>query len=241
MLSEERLKQLDVLQENLGYSFRNLNLLNKALTHKSYVNERSSAIKNNERFEFLGDSVLDLIVSDYTVTAYADHNEGPLSKIRASVVNESCLARLAGGIKLGDYLLLGRGEELSGGRNKNSLLANVFEAVAGAVYLDSNMETANAVFLPLLQDEINQYARTSNFRDYKSDLQEYTQVKLGCIPAYKVVKEIGPDHSKTFEVMVFVKNQGHGMGRGRSKKEAEQAAAKIAAENFNLKSSERRA
>lgn len=235
MLTEKRLNQLELLQKTLDYSFNDINLLNKALTHKSYVNEKNGAMKNNERFEFLGDSVLDLIVSDYTVKEYSEHAEGALSKIRAAVVNETCLAQLAGGINLGEFLLLGKGEELSGGRNKSSLLANVFEAVAGAVYFDSNMETTNAVFLPLLRDVINKYARTRDFRDFKSDLQEHTQNKLNCIPVYKVVKETGPDHNKIFEIVVKVKEELWGQGTGRSKKEAEQAAAEVAVEKYKPK------
>lgn len=235
MLTEKRLNQLRLLQKTLDYSFKDMNLLNKALTHKSYVNEKNGAMKNNERFEFLGDSVLDLIVSDYTIKEYSEHSEGALSKIRAAVVNETCLAQLAGNIDLGEFLLLGKGEELSGGRNKSSLLANVFEAVAGAVYFDSTMETTTEVFLPLLRDVIDKYARTCDFRDFKSDLQEYTQNKLNCIPAYRVIKETGPDHSKTFEVIVRVKEELWGQGTGRSKKEAEQAAAKVAAGKYNLK------
>lgn len=239
MSSDKRENLLMILQEALGYFFNNPNFLSKALTHKSYGNEKNGSVKNNERFEFLGDSVLDMIVSDYTVKNYSDHSEGALSKIRASVVNESCLAELARKINLGKFLLLGKGEDLSGGRDKSSLLANAFEAVAGAVYFDSNMETAFKVFLPLLQDEINKFANTCDFRDFKSDLQEYTQNKLNCIPVYKVVNETGPDHSKIFEVKVVVKKEIWGQGKGRSKKEAEQAAARDALESYNLKSAKK--
>jgi len=234
MLSDKRLRRLTLLQETLGYFFEDINLLNKALTHKSFVNERNRTIKNNERFEFLGDSVLDLIVSEFTVKQYAGHREGELSKIRAAVVNEACLAQLARKISLGDLLLLGKGEEVSGGRNKSSLLANSFEALAGAIYFDGGLESARRVFLPLLRGEIENYAETRDFQDYKSNLQEYTQNKLACIPVYKVVKETGPDHNKTFEVAVLIKNEAWGTGKGHSKKEAEQAAAQNAFQSFNM-------
>lgn len=232
MLSEDRFNQLTSLQNELKYQFKDVNLLVKALTHKSYVNEKTETIKHNERFEFLGDSVLDLIVSDYMVKKYVHYTEGALSKIRASVVNETCLAELARKINLGQHLLLGRGEDLSGGRNKSSLLANAFEAVAGAIYCDSNLETAFQALLPLLEQEIEKYANTCQFRDYKSDLQEYTQNKLLCIPVYRVTKETGPDHDKRFEVTVLVRDEALGRGVGRSKKEAEQAAAKMALDKY---------
>lgn len=233
MLSQERIDELAKLQEYLGYEFQNVLLLNKALTHKSYVNEKTEAIKNNERFEFLGDSVLDVIVSHFMVKKFQDFSEGLLSKIRAAVVNEACLANLAREVHLGDYLLLGRGEDLSGGRNKNSILANAFEAVAGAIYFDSSMEKAYEVLLPKLEKEILQYAETSHFRDFKSELQQFTQTTLNCIPYYKVVKETGPDHEKHFEVVVKTNGEERGRGEGRSKKEAEQAAAHDALRNMN--------
>tara|TARA_B100000686_G_C16599433_1_gene867826 strand:+ start:270 stop:986 length:717 start_codon:yes stop_codon:yes gene_type:complete len=228
MITPERLKCLKNLQHSLDYYFRDPLLLNKALTHRSYANENHNISYNNERFEYLGDCVLDLIVSDYTVKNYVNHSEGVLSKIRAAVVNEHRLAELAKKISLGDYLLLGKGEELSGGREKNSLLANTFEAIAGAVYFDAGQKTAHAIFLPLLEENIKIFAETSEFRDYKSELQEFTQNKLSCVPSYKVEKEVGPDHEKTFHVAVLIRQRKSGMGKGRTKKEAEQAAAKSA-------------
>lgn len=232
MVKRGRKEELASLQTTLGYSFSEIKLLNKALTHKSYVNETGEDLKHNERFEFLGDSVIDLIVSEYLVRKHKDYNEGVLSKIRAGVVNESCLAKLALKIDLGAYLLLGRGEEMSGGRKKASLLANAYEAMAGAIYFDSDLNTAAKVLLPSIKNEIKNYIETPESRDYKSDLQEYTQNKLSCIPAYMVTREFGPDHEKQFEVVVTMKKKNHGTGIGRSKKEAEQAAAKMALEGF---------
>ncbi len=239
MLDPERLEQLKPLQASLNYTFQDVFLLNKALTHKSYVNEKSENIKNNERFEFLGDSVLDLIVSDYMVRTYPDHSEGILSKIRAAVVTEQCLADLAREVRLGDYLLLGKGEDLTGGREKNSILANAFEAVAGAIYVDSDLKTACGVLLPRLKAEIVEYADTSQFRDFKSELQQMTQLRFNCIPNYKVVEEMGPDHAKEFRVVVNTQDQIKGKGQGRSKKEAEQAAAKDAVNQLNAMDNER--
>ena len=233
-LSEARLKELDSLQRLAGYKFLDIKLLNKALTHKSYANEKSKNLKHNERMEYLGDSVLDILVSNYLVEKFTDFSEGTLSKIRASVVNESCLAKLAQKIHLGNYLLLGKGEDRSGGREKPSILADAFEALAGAVFRDGGLEPTSNIFLPLLIGEINKTAESWSFRDFKSDLQEYTQNKMVCIPSYKVVREFGPDHAKEFEVVVMVKNEVWGKGLGRTKKEAEQAAAKIAIKDFSF-------
>jgi ribonuclease III len=232
-VSSDRAQEVASLQQTLGYVFSDLKLLNKALTHKSYVNERNENLKHNERFEFLGDSVLDILVSDYLVQEFSEYAEGTLSKIRAAVVNETCLANLARKIDLGKYLLLGRGEDLSGGRDKSSILADAFEAVAGALFRDGRLEAASKVFLPLLEVEISKFSDSWSFRDFKSDLQEITQNKLVCTPSYKVVNELGPDHAKEFEVEVKIKNKVVGKGFGKSKKEAEQAAAEVAMKSFS--------
>ena len=231
---EERVNDLVPLQKSLKYEFNDLKLLNTALTHKSYANEIDPPIKNNERFEFLGDSVLDLIVSDYMVRKYDNLAEGSLSKIRAAVVNEGCLAKLAQDINLGQYLLLGKGEHISGGRQKISILADAYEALVGAVFYDSNLQSVSEVFLSKLSTEIDIYKNTLSFRDYKSDLQEYTQGMFSCIPTYQVVGEMGPDHDKRFNIEIIVCNKIEGVGFGKSKKEAEQKAAKIALEKFLL-------
>jgi ribonuclease-3 len=233
MLTQERLDQLNLLEKKLGYSFKDKSLLNKSLTHKSYANENSGSLKNNERFEFLGDSVLDLLVSKHMLKEYPQYAEGRLSKIRASVVNEGCLAEIASGINLGAYLLLGKGEDLSGGRDKASLLANAFEALAGGIFLDGGLERASEVFLPYLDKKIVSFAGNSHFKDFKSELQEYTQVSRGCIPTYGITKESGPDHEKHFEVVVMVGEERMGEGDGRTKKEAEQMAAKTALQKLN--------
>jgi ribonuclease-3 len=228
----ERAKEVAPLQDTLGYRFSDLRLLNKALTHKSYVNEKNESLKHNERFEFLGDSVLDVMVSNYLVCEYSDYAEGTLSKIRAAVVNENCLAGLARKIELGKFLLLGKGEDKSGGRDKPSILADAFEALAGALFRDGGLESTSNVILPILVDKISAFSCSCDFRDFKSELQEYTQNKWFCTPSYKVVKELGPDHAKEFEVTVVINSKVKGQGLGKNKKGAEQAAAKMAMESF---------
>ena len=225
MIDEKRLVLLGGLEQTLKYRFRDPLLLNQALTHKSYSNENSEYCLNNERFEFLGDSVIDLIVSDYAIRNYSEFREGTLSKIRAAVVNEQQLAEVALMISLGIYLLLGKGEDISGGRLKNSILANAFEALVGAVYFDSNQDNAANTFLPFLQPNIDNFAETTRFHDYKSELQKYTQNKFSCMPSYKVINATGPDHNKIFYVTVIIKHRNSGEGKGKTKKEAEQAAA----------------
>ena len=234
MLSEHRLEALSSLQDKLGYRFNDVALLNKALTHKSYTHENREKFRHNERFEFLGDSVLDLVVSDFMLRQYSEYNEGVLSKIRAAVVNETSLAGFAREIDLGRFLLLGKGEENTGGRNKSSLLANAFEALAGAIYFDGQLEPVRLVLLPFLKKEIEKNEGKALYLDFKSDLQEYTQNKMNCVPVYKVVGETGPDHEKLFEVAVMVKNKLQGKGEGKSKKEAEQSAAMKALEKYRL-------
>jgi len=231
-MEEKRISELILLQKVLHYNFTDLKLLNKALTHTSYANEANPPVKNNERLEFLGDSVLDLIVSSYTIHEYEDLPEGSLSKIRAAVVNESCLAKLAQGIDLGSYLLLGKGEHRSGGRKKPSILANAYEALVGSIFYDSNYQTTYNIFLPAMVEEIYKYKNACVSRDFKSDLQEYTQNRFTCTPTYHVVGEKGPSHDKRFDVKVYVRDKILGKGNGRSKKEAEQIAAKIALESF---------
>jgi len=231
-MQEDRINALIPLQGLLCYQFKDLELLNKSLTHKSYSNEVILSLKNNERLEFLGDSVLDLIVADYMFLTYQDLPEGSLSKIRAAVVNENSLAGLAKNLKLGSYILLGKGEFFSGGRQKASILANAYEALVGALFCDSNFRTTADVFLPQLVEKSDEYRGACIATDFKSDLQEYTQNRFSCLPLYEVVEEIGPDHDKRFDVNVKICSQVRGSGKGRSKKEAEQNAAKEALSDF---------
>jgi ribonuclease-3 len=232
MLADERKAQLVRLQDTLGYHFTRLELLNQALTHKSYVHERREPIQHNERLEFLGDAVLGLVVSDYCYVKFVARSEGELSKLRASLVNEHNLARIARRLHLGDYLLVGRGEEITGGRTKSSLLADTLEAVLGAVYLDSALAEVYRVVQWCFPDELETVLSTG-LKDYKSELQEYTQEKFGCVPSYTVVRQYGPDHAKTFEVELVIRGRLQGVGSGKSKKEAEQSAARQVLEVFN--------
>jgi ribonuclease III len=213
------------LERALSYRFHRIELLNQALTHKSYVHEQREPSQHNERLEFLGDAVLGLVISDYCYREFADLAEGELSKLRASLVNDGNLARIARRLELGSYLLVGRGEELTGGRAKASLLADTFEAVLAAIYLDSSLADVYQVILQCFQDDLNTVLH-EGYRDYKSELQEYTQEKFGCVPTYIVVRERGPDHDKVFEVELAIRRQCRGLGVGKSKKEAEQDAAR---------------
>ena len=231
-MQEDRINALIPLQGLLCYQFKDLELLNKSLTHKSYSNEVLLSLKNNERLEFLGDSVIDLIMADYMFLTYPDLPEGSLSKIRAAIVNENSLARLAIKLELGSYLLLGKGESFSGGRQKASILANAYEALVGALFCDSDFRTTADVFLPQLIEKIDEYMGACIATDFKSDLQEYTQNRFSCVPLYEVVGEIGPGHNKRFDVKVKIRSQVLGSGKGRSKKEAEQNAAKEALSTF---------
>lgn len=225
MLDDERKARLAALEQALSYSFTNVELLNQALTHKSYVHEQREPVQHNERLEFLGDAVLGLVISDYCYAEFAKLPEGELSKLRASLVNESNLARVARRLALGSYLLVGRGEELTGGRAKASLLADTLEAVLAAIYLDSSLQDAYQVVLRCFGTELST-ALSEGHKDYKSELQEYTQEKFGCVPTYTVVREHGPDHDKVFEVELAIRGRLQGFGTGKSKKEAEQTAAR---------------
>lgn len=225
MLADTRRELLADLERAIEYRFQRLELLNQALTHKSYVHEHREPAQHNERLEFLGDAVLGLVISDHCFGRFAQLAEGELSKIRASLVNETNLARIARRLDLGTYLLVGRGEELTGGRTKTSLLADTLEALLAAIYLDGSLDAVYQVVLRCFEDDLKNIFDEGH-KDYKSELQEYTQEKFGCVPTYLVVRERGPDHDKVFEVELTVRGQLQGLGAGKSKKEAEQAAAR---------------
>jgi ribonuclease III len=227
-VTDDRRSALAELQEKLRYPFQDLALLDQALTHRSFVHENLSAEwKNNERLEFLGDAVLGLCISDLLVRSHEDFTEGQLSKLRASLVNERSLSTVARMIGLGDYLRLGRGEEISGGRTKASILSDTLEAVVAAVYLDGGFvrltQWFQAFFVPLLKSRPEQFLHG----DYKTALQQVAQKRFREIPVYTLVRESGPDHCKLFEVRMTIGNITT-EGGGRTKKEAEQEAAKKA-------------
>ncbi|HTN43523.1 MAG TPA: ribonuclease III [Nitrospiria bacterium] len=231
------LEPLDTFQKILGYSFRKPDHLRAALTHKSYLNElraseKEGATQDNERLEFLGDAVLDLAISERLISLYPLSTEGDLSKMKARLVSEVTLARVAGGLGVGEFLLLGRGEERTRGREKPSILADALEAVIAAVYLDGGFETARAVLIQIFEEEFRRLDQGREDIDYKTELQECCQREFDVLPTYRVLRESGPDHQKLFEVKLMIKEEVFGIGRGRSKKEAEQQAAKQALEKL---------
>jgi ribonuclease-3 len=214
------------LERALGVRFDDPMLQEAALTHRSFAFEQG-ALLNNERLEFLGDAVLGLIVTDLAYRRFPDLSEGELAKLRAAMVNMTMLAEVARGLGIGDVMLLGKGEELSGGRRKTSILADAMEAVIGAVYLDKGIEATHDLIERLLWPRMEAYVRGEGERDYKTSLQELAAQDLGRLPEYRV-EEKGPDHEKEFTATVYLAGQAFGQGTGRSKKEAEQRAAREA-------------
>ena len=221
---------MTALEDRLGYSFRNRALLETALTHSSYANEnRASGIVCNERLEFLGDSVLGVTVADFLYRHFPDMPEGRMTRLRAELVCEQSLHRVALELHLGDYLRLGKGEEHNGGRKRASILSDAVEAVIAAMYLDAGMETAAGFIHRCLLDDVRAI-ETPTFTDYKTSLQELVQRHSGQVLSYELVGEEGPDHAKTFRVQVCLNGDPIGRGTGRTKKEAEQTAAANALE-----------
>ncbi len=229
------------LQARLGVGLTDLEVALAALTHKSYVNEhRGEGLRDNERLEFLGDAVIDLAVSHRLMERFPEAREGELSKIRAAVVDEAGLARMAREIGLGPLLRLGRGEELTGGREKSSLLADAMEAVVAALYLCGGLGPVLSFLDRFVGEAFARAAAGTLDRDYKTQFQELAQSRLRATPRYRVVAEHGPDHSKIFDVALELRGEVVGRGAGRSKKDAEQAAAKLALEAMNGRAAEER-
>lgn len=220
---------LERAQKALGVKFKNIELLRNALTHKSYAAE-TGIVEFNERLEFLGDSILAAVVSDHLYHKHPDYNEGKLSQIKSQVVSGQNLCRWAKKSKFGDFFYISRGEELNGARTRDSLLANTFEAIVAAIYLDAGFETARK----FVQVYLDQQKRVI-INDSKSKLQELLQSRYQTLPEYKVILETGPDHEKVFEIAVYHKKKRLGSGSGRCKKDAEQAAAKTALKTLNKK------
>lgn len=209
--------------------FKDEKLMQLALMHPSYSQEKHAS-HNNQRLEFLGDSVLNFVIAEYLYTHYTDKAEGELTKIRAKVVCEKALVNVARNINLGEYLLLGKGEEMSGGRKRKSILADTLEAVIGAIYLDQGFDVVKDYIIKHFNDSVKE-AASGNYNDYKSRLQEYVQGKYGQNVSYKIVEESGPAHAKSFVAGVFYDNQLLTTGAGKSKKEAEQNAARKVLDN----------
>ncbi len=216
------MKKYQELEKCLGYQFENKDLIIEALTHKSY-----KKVFNNERLEFLGDAVLNLIVGEFLFKKFPSSAEGELSKIRASLVNESGFTKLALAINLGDYIFLSDAEERNQGRNKASILSDAFEAIMGAIYIESGIDKLKPMILKLLEENYEEINLDELFSDYKTALQEVTQARFGAIPVYKLESAVGPDHDKVFELSLWINDKHYATATGKSKKLAQQASAKI--------------
>jgi len=202
--------------------------LNLAFSHRSFANEHEGEVDNNEKLEFFGDSVLGLVVSEYLVTALPDKNEGDMAKIKSHVVSEESLAEIGRQLRVDNFILIGRGEEYSGGRSKKALIADAVEAIIGAYYLDSGFKAVREFIRSLLIPQINEVLEDRHKKDYKTLLQEYVQKRFKSYPHYRIVRRKGPDHNRTFWIEVAIGKKSYGPGTGKNKKEAEQQAAGIA-------------
>lgn len=220
------------LEQAVGYRFRDRRLLQEALTHSSRANEVNGGVPDNQRLEFLGDSILGFIIGNELFLRNPDWKEGQLSRYRSTLVDEGNLARLARAIDLGSCLSLGRGEEMSGGREKKSLLADAYEAFVAAVYLDGGMQAAEQLVKSQFGHLLSGDEPASLTRDYKTELQEITQARLAVTPHYELMESTGPDHERSYRMAVFINGALAGEGGGRSKKGAQQAAARAALEKF---------
>ena len=231
-INRKAIYNISKFEETINYTFENKSYILEALTHSSYSNENKN-YKYNERLEFLGDSVLSIVISDYLFREEKNLPEGELTKLRANIVCEESLSEVALNIKLGDYLLLGKGEEATGGRERISILADALEAVIAAIYLDGGMENAKKFIFDNMQEIIEDSLKGKIFRDYKTYLQEVLQSKGEQHIWYKLIEEKGPDHNKRFVMEVGINDVVLGVGEGKSKKEAEQVAARKALDNIN--------
>ena len=215
-------------QEHIGIQFINQSLIQRALTHRSSINELPFLIGDNERLEFLGDAVIGLIAAEFLYQRFPEKREGSLTSMRAYLVRKETLARFARNIQIGDYLLMGHGEDESGGRNRDSILSSTFEAVAGALYLDQGQKATVDFLLPFFRPELERLQTDQLTKDAKSRLQEWSQAELRQTPTYMTVSTTGPDHDREFTVDVYVGDKLLGTGKGKSKQQAAQAAAQDA-------------
>ncbi len=221
------MQNLESLEELIGYSFKNKELLVKALTHSSFANEEEPG-GDNERLEFLGDAVLDMVISNMLFKELKERREGDLTKLRAAIVCEKSLAKISKDKGINNYLRLGHGEEQSGGRTRNSIVADGMEAIIGAVYVDSGFTAAAKMIESLFEEAIKDAKEGKVIQDSKTKLQEKLQKNGPCSIEYKLIKEEGPDHAKVFTMAVCVNGKEEGIGTGKSKKEAQMAAAEAA-------------
>ena len=233
------MESMKTIEKNIHYTFKNQGLLKEALTHSSFSNERKeNVVHNNERLEFLGDAVLSIVISDYLFKNHVNLPEGELTKIRSKIVCESTLGECSKRIELGQFMFFGKGEEMTGGRKRTSILADALEALIAAIYLDGGLDAARSFIMVYMKDYIQNAINGKVFLDYKTHLQEIVQIRKDNRIKYEIIGEEGPDHSKLFYTQVKLNDIVIGYGKGRSKKEAEQEAAKMAIEK--VESSERK-
>jgi ribonuclease-3 len=231
---EALLVQASQIEEHIGYSFHDRQLLMLAFIHRSFFNERRDLVdQHNERLEFLGDSVLGLLISDYLYVHLPMESEGNLSHLRSQIVEAGSCVQFVNKLGIASYVLLGRGERMNDGRGRDTILADLFEALIGAIYLDGGMDAARQFFFFHFTETIQEHL-SRPMRNWKAELQDYSQKKYQRPPLYKVLKEVGPDHSKVFTVAAYIDEQVVGEGMGASKKEAEQAAAEDALGKLGL-------
>lgn len=225
---------MKTFEKNIQYTFKNQSLLKEALTHSSFSNERKeNAVHNNERLEFLGDAVLSIVISDYLFKNHVDLPEGELTKIRSKIVCESTLGECSKRIELGQFMYFGKGEEMTGGRQRTSILADAFEALIAAIYLDGGIDASRKFIMAYMKEFIHNAITGKVFLDYKTHLQEIVQIRKDNRIKYEIIGEEGPDHCKLFYTQVKLNDIVIGYGKGRSKKEAEQEAAKMAIEKVD--------
>ena len=235
-LSPERIRELKQLAHRLGLDGISMDLFHEALCHSSHANEQEDcASYGNERLEFLGDAVIGLTVAEALYLRFPDEREGTLSKIKSIVVSKKILAGRTVALGLGKHLLLGKGEELTGGRTRHSILGNLFECIVGAIHVSEGAEIAKRFVLEQLEDELDRAASGNSLIDYKSNLQERTQRDFGVLPVYRLLSAEGPDHDKVFAIEVFVNGDSLGKGVGKSKRQAEKEAAAAALKNLDAR------
>jgi len=229
---DDRLDKMHELERKIGYTFNDIHFLDLSLTHKSFIGGEGSHFECNERMEFLGDSVLELVINSFLYDNFPRYTEGQLSKLKAVAVSRATLALCAREMELGNFIRFGPGEMATGGSEKSSNLANALEALIASIYLDGGLEAAKSFVLNILADEVYELDNDELKRDYKTALQEFWQAGSRKPPVYKVVAETGPDHDKRFEVEVRLAREPYGRGIGKNKKEAEQRAAEEALETI---------
>jgi len=228
----ERKKSLKEFLKNIQINFRDYKLLNLSLSHRSYVNENNLP-ENNEKLEFLGDSILGFVITEYLFKRFTDQSEGALARIKSFVISENTLSKVAKRINLNKYILIGKGEESSGGRNKKTIISDAFEAFLGSYYLDTNFNKIKNLIIKLFKVEIDLVIKDKHEKDYKTLLQEFSQKKYKVCPVYNLKSTKGPEHDRTFYVTVCINKNIFGTGEGKSIKDAEKVAAKSAYNKIN--------